>query len=79
MPLLPRKVRSEAESPYSAMTVNERLVAAGLLGEFENAAFAHDDERIRDVLAKVDLGDDSATAIIEWIKTSPASMYRKKK
>jgi hypothetical protein len=73
-----RKIRPPEESPYSAMTVNERLAEAGLLYQFDEAAFAHDEEKIRDVLALVDLGDGAAGHIIEWIKSSPHSMYRKK-
>ena len=71
-----RLVRPPEESPYSAMTVNERLFVAGVLEEFDRAAFAKNDDKIRDVLAQVDIGDEDADKIIEWVKNSPYSMYR---
>ncbi|BAV34404.1 hypothetical protein SCL_2115 [Sulfuricaulis limicola] len=70
---------NKPNSPYSAMTVNERLFEAGLMEEFDKAAFVHDEAKIREVLAKVDLGPEAADKVIEWVKNSPHSMYRKKK
>jgi len=64
------------ESPYSAMTLNERLVEAGLRTEFDQAAYANNESSMRSVLAKVDLGSEAADKIIEWVRTSPHSMYR---
>ena len=58
------------------MTVNERLFEAGLLAEFDQAAYANNESSMRSVLAKVDLGSEAANAIIEWVRTSPHSMYR---
>ena len=59
------------------MTVNERLVAAGLLDDFDQAAYANNESKMRAVLAKVDLGEEAGTAIVEWVRTSPHSTYRK--
>jgi len=72
------KVRPPEESPYAAMTVNERLFEAGLLEQFDSAAYAYDDARMREILARVDLGDEAADGIINWVKTSPHSMYRRR-
>ena len=53
-------------SPYVAMTVNERLVVAGLLEEFERAAVARDRDRMIHILERVDLAaaDECADAIL---------------
>lgn len=66
-----------AMSPYAGMTVNERLFAAGLLYSFEEAAHAKDENAIRAILTKVDLGEEAANEIIEWVKSSPHSPYNK--
>lgn len=66
-----------AISPYAGMTVIERPFTAGLLDSFEKAAYAKDEKAIRAILAKVDLGDDAANEIIEWVKSSPHSPYNK--
>ena len=61
------------------MTVNERLSAAGLLDEFDKVAYAQDEDGITAILAKVDLGNESASEVIAWIKSSPHSPYIKPK
>ena len=61
------------------MTVNERLFAAGLFVEFERAAHAHDTQRVEEILAKVDLPPEGIRAVVEWIYSSPHSIYRDKK
>ena len=66
-------------SPYSAMTVNERLFDAGLFADFERAAHAHDTERVEELLAKVDLSAEGIQQVVHWLYTSPQSIYREKK
>ena len=65
-------------SPYGGMTVNERLVVAGLFDEFERAAHAHETERVEAILAQVDLSPENIAAIVNSIYTSPQSIYRTK-
>jgi hypothetical protein len=45
---------------YSAMTVNERLIVAGLLDAYDEAAASGDRHRINAVIAKVGLWQDEA-------------------
>ena len=66
-------------SPYSAMTVNERLFEAGLFADFERAAHAHDTKRVEELLAKVDLPTEGIRQVVDWLYTSPQSIYRDKK
>jgi len=65
------------ESPYGGMTVNERLVEAGLFDQFEAAAYAYDTDLLKQIMAKVDLSPDNIQAILIWIRDSPQSRYRK--
>ena len=65
-------------SPFRGMTVNERLWEAGVFAEFERAAHANDTAQVKRILAQVDLPPESSQAIIDWIYTSPQSIYRKK-
>jgi len=67
------------DSPYSAMTVNERLFEAGLFDQFERAAHAHDTKEVEVILAKVDLPPEGIRQVIDWLYTSPHSIYREKK
>ena len=71
-----KQILSPSQSPYAGMTVNERLFIAGLLDDFDKAAHAKNEEEIRVILAKVDLGYESANEIIEWVKNSPYSPYK---
>jgi hypothetical protein len=48
-------------SPYAAMTVNERLFAAGLLSEFDAAARARDRAGMIAILQAVDMGEQAAS------------------
>jgi hypothetical protein len=68
-----------SNSPYSAMTVNERLFEAGLFADFERAAHAHDTKRVEELLAKVDLPPEGIRQVVDWLYTSPQSIYREKK
>jgi hypothetical protein len=70
---------SAKNSPYSGMTANERLCEAGVFAEFERAAHAHDTPRVEQILAQVDLPPEGIHKVIEWIYTSPYSIYRKKR
>jgi hypothetical protein len=67
------------DSPYSAMTVNERLFEAGLFADFERAAHAHDTKRVEELLGKVDLPPEGIRQVVAWLYTSPQSIYREKK
>ncbi len=67
------------DSPYSAMAVNERLFEAGLFDQFERAAHAHDTKGVETLLTKVDLSPEGIRQVIDWLYTSPLSIYREKK
>jgi hypothetical protein len=71
-------MNTEKPSPYSSMTVNERLCEAGVFAEFERAAHAHDTARVEKILARVDLPPEGIRSVIDWLYTSPHSIYRKK-
>jgi hypothetical protein len=53
-----------AEPDWSSMTVNERLLKAHLMDEFELAAGAKDRARMIDILARVDVSAQTADAIL---------------
>ena len=54
-----------ADQPdYSGMAVNERLFEAGLLGEFDRATIARDRKRMIALLILVDVGPETAEAIL---------------
>lgn len=55
------------DDDYSAMTVNERLYAAGLLDEFDRAVQAADVETLERVLRRVQLSDENIAAIIRHV------------
>lgn len=63
-------------SPYGGMTVNERLMEVGIFDEFERAVHSHDTARVEQLLAQVDLPPDGIRAVVQWIYTSPQSIYR---
>ncbi len=52
---------------YDAMTVNERLFAAGLIDDFDRAVRATDVDRLRMILRSVGLSDDNADAILRQV------------
>jgi hypothetical protein len=60
------------------MTVNERLIEAGLFAEFERAAHAHDTKRVEELLAQVDLPPEGIQKVVEWLYNSPHSIYRER-
>jgi hypothetical protein len=45
---------------FGGMTVNERLVDAGLIEDWDNAVRARDKERMISILSKVELGNQAA-------------------
>jgi hypothetical protein len=49
---------------FSGMTVNERLYVAGLTNEFETCLKQKDFEKIKSILKKVELNEDSIIEII---------------
>ncbi len=55
----------------AAMTVNERLFAAGLLGDFDAAAAARDRVRLRALLAAVHISERDIEAIVRTVLNRP--------
>lgn len=53
------------ETKYAGMTVNERLYASGLMGEFDEAVEKKDTEKVRIILGKVELTEASIKPILE--------------
>ena len=51
----------------AAMTVNERLPAAGLLADFDSAATARDENRLRTVFTAVHLSEPDIKGVIHTI------------
>ncbi len=56
----------------AAMTVNERLFAAGFLGDFDAAAAARDTAGLRSLLAAVHVLDPDMAAIVRTVLNRPA-------
>ena len=50
---------------FAAMTVNERLYVTGLMDEFDKAVEERDVDRIRAILSKVELTEESIKPILE--------------
>ena len=55
------------ENKYSDMTVNERLYVSELMCEFDKAVAEWDVERIRSILSKVELAEESIISILEQL------------
>lgn len=53
------------------MTVNERLVTAGLLGQFDSAIEAGDRARAIGILQQVAMDHDGAAATVDAVLTNP--------
>ncbi len=53
------------ENKYAGMTVNERLYVSGLMDEFDEAVEKKDTEKVRAILKKVDLTEESIKPILE--------------
>lgn len=58
------------ESKYTGMTVNERLYVSGLIDEFDEAVKSKSTEKIRAILEKVDLKEESIKPILESLELS---------
>ena len=58
----------ENENKFFGMTVNERLYVAGLMNDFNYYLKQKDIERIKSILKKVELNEDSILEIIESLK-----------
>lgn len=56
------------KNKYAGMTVNERLYVSGLLDEFDEAVEKRDVARVRCVLEKVELTDESIEPILEKLE-----------
>jgi hypothetical protein len=52
---------------YGGMTVNERIYASGLIDEFDRAIREKDVDRIRIILEKVELAEESIRPILEQL------------
>lgn len=57
---------------YRGMTVNERLIAAGLLSAFDTAARSRDKSNMIDILLQVQLSADQAEETVNAILNDPA-------
>jgi hypothetical protein len=55
------------ENKYIGMTVNERLYLSGLMDEFDKAVEEQDVDRIRRILIKVELTEESIRPIMEQL------------
>lgn len=53
------------ENKYAGMTVNERLYVGGLMDEFDEAVEKKDTEKVRAILEKVELTEESIKPILE--------------
>jgi molecular chaperone GrpE (heat shock protein) len=53
------------EGKYKGMTVNERLYVSGLINEFDKAVSRKDAEKVRDILERVELIEESIRPILE--------------
>lgn len=56
------------ENKYAGMTVNERLYVSGLMDDFDDAVKKKDIEKVRTILEKVELTEDSIKPILENLK-----------
>ena len=57
---------------YAGMTVNERLVVAGLMQAFDKAVMARDRSAAIAVLRQVELSDEQAASTTDTIFASPS-------
>ena len=56
------------EDKYAGMTVNERLYVSGLMDEFDEAVEREDTDKVRAILEKVELTEDSIKPILEKLE-----------
>ena len=55
------------ENKYAGMTVNERLFLSRLMDEFDECVKAKDVDKIRSILEKVELSEESLKSILEHL------------
>ena len=60
-----------SKGKYAGMTVNERLVASGLMQQFEAALRARDRARIIAVLTRVELAEADAAFTADTVLGNP--------
>jgi molecular chaperone GrpE (heat shock protein) len=53
------------DNKFGGMTVNERLYVSGLMDDFDRAVQQRDVERVRSILTKVELSEESIEPILE--------------
>jgi hypothetical protein len=56
------------ENKYAGMTVNERLYVSGLMDEFDKAMEEKNVKKIRIILEKVELTENSIRPILEQLQ-----------
>lgn len=56
------------ENKYAGMTVNERLYVSGLMDDFDEAVEKKNTEKVRDILKKVELTENSIKPILEKLE-----------
>lgn len=56
------------ENKYAGMTVNERLYVSGLMDEFDKAVEEKNADRVRSILEKVELTEESIKPILEQLQ-----------
>jgi hypothetical protein len=58
---------------YGGMTVNERLLAAGLVEDFDRAVRAGDLQSLKKILRDVQLSDENIAAILKRVLRTEAT------
>lgn len=56
------------ENKYAGMTVNERLYVSGLMDAFDEAVEKKNTEKVRAILEKVELAEESIKPILEKLE-----------
>jgi hypothetical protein len=56
---------------YSSMTVNERLFASGLVGDWDQAALSRDRTAMMTILRRVALSEDDARRVVDAVFARP--------
>ena len=67
----PRDKAAPSLEAAAAMTVNERLYAAGLLDDFDAAVAARDKARLHALLVTVQVGEPDIAAILRTVLRRP--------
>lgn len=55
------------DNKYAGMTVNERLFVSGLMDEFDKAVVEQDVDRVRNILTKIELTEESIKPILDQL------------